>query len=132
MAVVVSDTSPIRALAFLKRLDLLAELFGTVLIPPAVAEELERPPPDLVVVRPALLPFVTIRAPTDVDRVRALLVELDRGEAEALCLAIEERISTVLIDEAAGRAAAVGRPDRTTPPHVCGPHTTRSKHYIGG
>ena len=42
-ALVVSDTSPIRALAHLGRLDVLASLFDEVLIPPAVARELEFP-----------------------------------------------------------------------------------------
>ena len=44
MAVVVSDTSPIRALSHLGRVDLLRELFGTVLVPPAVDEELRNGP----------------------------------------------------------------------------------------
>ncbi len=43
MAIVVSDTSPVRALAHLGRLDLLKTLFGEVLIPPAVLDELEQP-----------------------------------------------------------------------------------------
>ena len=41
--IVVSDTSPVRALAHLDQLDLLRRLFEQVLIPPAVADELERP-----------------------------------------------------------------------------------------
>lgn len=43
MKVVVSDTSPIRALSHLDRLELLASLLGEVIVPPAVAEELLRP-----------------------------------------------------------------------------------------
>ena len=38
MAVVVSDTSPVWALSYLQRLDLLRDLFGEVLIPPASPE----------------------------------------------------------------------------------------------
>ena len=37
MLVVVSDTSPIRALAHLGHLDILPRLFDTVVLPPAVA-----------------------------------------------------------------------------------------------
>ena len=41
--IVISDTSPIRALAHLDQLQLLYRIFQEVLIPPAVADELERP-----------------------------------------------------------------------------------------
>jgi predicted nucleic acid-binding protein len=41
--IVVSDTSPIRALAHLDLMDLLPALYSEVLIPPAVARELENP-----------------------------------------------------------------------------------------
>ena len=40
MSLVISDTSPIRALEWLGLLNLLETLHGKVLIPPAVAEEL--------------------------------------------------------------------------------------------
>ena len=41
MPIVVSDTSPIRALAHVGHLDLLGAIYGEVLIPPAVADELQ-------------------------------------------------------------------------------------------
>ena len=41
MSIVVSDTSPIRALAHLDLLGILPELFGEVLVPSAVASELQ-------------------------------------------------------------------------------------------
>ncbi len=44
MSVVVSDTSPLRALQYLGHLDWLHELFDHVFLPPAVAAELRRPP----------------------------------------------------------------------------------------
>ena len=43
MAIIISDTSPVRAFAYLGRFDLLAQLFGEILIPPAVMIELENP-----------------------------------------------------------------------------------------
>jgi hypothetical protein len=43
VAIVVSDTSPIRALHQIGQLSLLEYLFGDVLIPPAVMEELAAP-----------------------------------------------------------------------------------------
>jgi predicted nucleic acid-binding protein len=47
VAVVVSDTSPIRCLDHLGLLEILPSLFGEVLIPPAVAEELREPGPGI-------------------------------------------------------------------------------------
>lgn len=51
MAVVVSDTSPIRALGHLGLIDLLRELYGEVLLPPAVDAELRNPAAGLLRVR---------------------------------------------------------------------------------
>ncbi|MGP0066280.1 MAG: DUF3368 domain-containing protein [Isosphaeraceae bacterium] len=106
MAVVVSDTSPIRALAHLSLLALLPELFAEVLVPPVVDDELKRPPTGLPSVDVAGLRFVTIQAPRDRTRVQELLRDLDPGESEALALAVEVGVSVVLIDESAGRRMA--------------------------
>ena len=96
--IVVSDTSPIRALAFLEQLGVLNKLFGTVVVPPAVADELCNParlapgesPPDL-----SHFPFIQIRTPADNGRVAALTEELDRGESEAIVLADELRCPAI-------------------------------------
>lgn len=40
MSIVVSETSPIQALEWIGRLDLLPRLYGIVLVPPTVASEL--------------------------------------------------------------------------------------------
>ena len=106
MAVVVSDTSPIRALAHLKLVHALQALFDEVYLPPAVLTELENPPPSLSRVDLANYPFLKVQAPSRADRVEFYLQRLDPGEAEALALAEEIHAAAVLIDEAAGRAAA--------------------------
>ena len=49
MPVVISDTSPLRALAHLGHLEWLQELFRQVCLPPAVAAELRHPPSSLAV-----------------------------------------------------------------------------------
>jgi predicted nucleic acid-binding protein len=107
LPVIVSDTSPIRALTHLGRIELLRDLFGEVLIPPAVDEELRNPPPGLALVDIHEFTFVTLRAPRDRHRVADLLRTLDPGESEALALALELGVSAILIDEAAGRAMAL-------------------------
>jgi predicted nucleic acid-binding protein len=107
--IVVSDTSPIRALVHLQHLEVLRELFGEVLIPPAVAAELERPRSRLLPVRLDAFPFVHIQRPQHRNVIDELLVSLGPGEAEAIALALETGIEIVLVDETAGRAAAIRR-----------------------
>ncbi len=106
MAVVVSDTSPIRALAHIELLHVLRAMFGEVHVPPAVARELSQPPGPFQGVDVAALAWITIRPPGDQERVRKLQEELDLGEAEALALAEEIHADAVLMDEAAGRNVA--------------------------
>ena len=65
MSVVVSDTSPIRALHHLGLLHLLSKLFGEVLIPPAVAAELESPASGLTKIDIERLPSIRVLAPID-------------------------------------------------------------------
>jgi predicted nucleic acid-binding protein len=105
VAIVVSDTSPIRALAHLGVLDLLRDLFGEVLVPPAVVMELLQPRrPVMPVVDVVQLPFVRVQAPHDQAQVQQFLQTLDLGESEALALALEVQATTILIDESTGRA----------------------------
>jgi predicted nucleic acid-binding protein len=106
LVIVVSDTSPIRALAHLKLLSVLQELFDEVLIPPAVAEELAHPRPSSPALNLSQLPMVRVRAPIDIDQVQRFRQQLDPGESEALALALEMR-AVILIDELAGRKAAL-------------------------
>ena len=78
--IVVSDTSPISNLIHIQCEQLLVELFGQVIVPPAVAHELQ-------VEHYPLPAFVQIQQPTDTGAVRRLTVLLDAGEAEAIVLA---------------------------------------------
>lgn len=104
LAIVVSDTSPIRALGHLGLIELLRDLFEEVLIPPAVESELRDPAWELKVVDVRQFSFIRIQAPSDQSLVDRFLSELDAGESEALALALEVGAELVLIDEAAGRA----------------------------
>ena len=106
MSVVISDTSPVRALAYLGHLDWLEQLFHQVVLPPAVAAELRNPPTGLQAVDVGTWPFFVVRAPGNADRVAELRSVLDVGEAEAIALAEELRAELVLIDELTGRDVA--------------------------
>jgi uncharacterized protein len=103
---VVSDTSPIRALHHLNVLGVLHQLFGNVLVPPAVARELESPARAFQPVPVSSTPFVTVRAPRNLQRVLELSRLLDPGEAEAIALAQEVGADLLIIDELAGRNVA--------------------------
>ena len=106
MTVVVSDTSPIRALGYLGLIHILRDLYVGTLIPPAVEQELRNPATGLGTIEVEGFPFIHTRAPSDRDRVDQFRQILDGGESEALALAIEVRADLVLIDEAEGRAFA--------------------------
>ena len=102
---VVCDTSPIRVLRHLVLLDLLGEFFGEVLIPPAVARELETPKQKSPPMELAAIPNGRVEAPKDGAAVRRLEGELQTGEAEAIVLA-RETGADLIIDERAGRLVA--------------------------
>jgi len=104
---VVSNTSPITNLALIGRLDLLAQLYGSLTIPDAVWHEL--------VVKGAHLPsaqqiahaaWLAVRSVTNRALVQSLRHDLDAGEAEAIALAMEMNADLLLIDERIGRESA--------------------------
>lgn len=88
MTIVVSDTSPIRALNHLGLLDLLGILFDRVLVPPAVQSELERPKAGFVPIPLRHLSFVEIVAPHNQATVSSFESELELAESEAIALAL--------------------------------------------
>jgi len=106
---VVSNTSPIMNLAIIGELSLLRDQFGEVLIPGAVLEELrvEEELPGSQSVRNALKDgWIRIEPVKHRPLVRAMQRDLDKGEAEAIALAIEVNANWLLIDERDGRKAA--------------------------
>jgi uncharacterized protein len=106
---VVSNTSPILNLAIVDRLILLYRQFGEVLIPGAVLEELktgeERPGSQAL--REAISAgWLQVREVRN-DAIAQLLKQtLDRGEAEAIALAMELKADWTLLDEREGRKIA--------------------------
>ena len=98
--IVVSDTPVITSLIHIGREQLLAELHGRVLIPPAVQQELLRTHIQI----PHFLEVQSIHDPASVARLKT---ELDLGEAEAIVLAKESKADLLLIDEKLGRQIAM-------------------------
>jgi len=107
--IVVADTTPVNYLVLIEEADLLPRLFGVVLIPPAVWEELNDPdtpapvrawlaqPPSWFQVRP-------LQRPPDPE-----LDELDDGEREAIALAEQLHADQLLVDELSARKEAARR-----------------------
>jgi predicted nucleic acid-binding protein len=104
MTAVVSDTSPINYLCLIGEVDVLPQIFGTVLIPPAVVEELrDSRAPSLVSAWAARLPdWAEVRRPVEI----LSILGLDPGETEAISLALELPNPAIVIDERRGRLAA--------------------------
>ena len=105
--IVVSDTSPLISLAVVGYLDVLRSLYGQVIIPEVVYQEIMGGVPGL----PGALEIQglewIISHPVQNDVVvRALQGELDPGEAEAIALAVELQADLILIDERRARAIA--------------------------
>ena len=97
--IVVADTSAISNLLTIGREGILRDLFQTVIVPPAVEEELR--------VWHAVLPaFIAAQAPRNPVLFPELVQVLDPGEVEAICLAMELRADLLLIDDRRGREEA--------------------------
>ena len=94
---VVSNSSPLIALARIQRLDLLAAIFKSVLIPPAVAHEIS---PSI----PVLPTWLRIQAPSVLPPASLLRRRLGEGEWEALALAIELKALGAVPLESIGEA----------------------------
>jgi len=105
---VVSNTSPITNLAAVNKLNLLQQLYGNIIIPEAVFQELtgiNNPVPGGNEVQ--TFEWIQTRQVINRDQVTALRLELDEGECEAIVLAMELNANRLLIDERRGRTIAV-------------------------
>lgn len=105
--IVVSDASPLISLAAVERFHLLQDLYREILIPEFVRREIAEAGLDRVgsaELREA--DWIVARKVKNDFLLRALEGELDRGEAEAIVLAVELRADLLLIDERRGRTVA--------------------------
>lgn len=107
--IVVADTSPLNYLVLIGQIELLPQLYGEVLIPKAVREELSATDApesvrNWIGGKPSWLKVETLTEP-----LAAELLELHQGEAEAIALAEKLAATLLLIDEREGREAAARR-----------------------
>ncbi len=105
--IVVSDATPLIALAKIGQLSWLPDLFGEVLVPEAVYTE--------IVVAGAgrsgaaeiqAASWIRMETVADRTKVNYLLTQLDIGEAEAIVLAQEKQADWLLVDENKARTIA--------------------------
>jgi len=104
--IVVSDTSPITNLAAVGQLDLLRQIYGRVIIPEAVFQELTAVGGHHPGAVAQQLDWIETRSVSNRLLVNVLRVDFDDGEAEAIALAQEMAADLLLIDEHLGRAVA--------------------------
>jgi len=105
VSVVVSDTSPLHYLILCGAENVLPKLFRQVIIPPTVFRELQQPntPTPVRQWASALPDWVAVQSPKTTN----LTLDVDAGELEAICLAQEIHADAVLMDDRAGRNAAI-------------------------
>jgi predicted nucleic acid-binding protein len=104
---VVADSSPVIALVNIGESELLFDMFGGVYIPPEVVAELRLPTRSAAVLEWIAAPpsWLHIQAPSQVTPIP----NLHSGETAAIALAQELQPALLLIDDDAGRRAAVDR-----------------------
>lgn len=107
--IVVSDTTPLISLMKASRLDVLQQLFGEVLIPTAVFNELtsnESFQEEAQQIRNC--PFIRVVSVSETKAVDVLRrsTGLDLGESEAIVFADDSNANVLLMDEAKGRQVA--------------------------
>lgn len=104
---IVSNTSPISNLAKVGQLNLMQQLYETILVPTAVYEELlDNRAGETIITAVKSVTWLEIQLVQNQELVNELRSRVNRGEAEAIVLAIEVGANRLLIDERLGRQAA--------------------------
>ncbi len=104
---IVSNASHLIGLSFIYELDLLRQMYGSILIPEAVWQEVgvagvNQPGHDAFI----KANWIERHSVKNRQLTMALLQDLDAGEAEAIALALETNADLLIIDERLGRRTA--------------------------
>lgn len=103
---VITDTSPVFYLHRLGYLELLEKLYGGIIIPYSVSEELDEgrkageDVPDIEKYK-----WITLKKIPVPSHIK-IIPDLGKGEAEAIALALEERLHLLIIDDSLAREIA--------------------------
>jgi len=101
--VIVSNASPLIVLLKINKLSILKELFRKIIISVAVYNEITTKEPDKLIFDK--IGWIKTRSVTNIEMTALLEKLIDRGEAEAIVLAKELKV-TLLIDDAKARKYA--------------------------
>jgi predicted nucleic acid-binding protein len=104
---IISNTTPLINFATIERLDILEQLFDSIIIPVAVKNELIEKGnlfPALKTIQNS--DFISISKIKDIRLNNSFKIDLDEGEAEVLTLAIERNAELILLDELTARKIA--------------------------
>jgi predicted nucleic acid-binding protein len=107
--IVVADTTPLISLLKINKIDLLEKMFGQVMIPQAVYNELtvdERFVMEAEQIK--VKQFIVIKEVVNIESIDILkrATGLDQGESEAIILTDEMKADLLLMDEAKGRSVS--------------------------
>ncbi len=93
---IVSDTGCFIVLSGIGELELLHKTYGQILTTLEVAAEFGQPLPD----------WIEIKSPADKSRMQLLELQIDKGEASAIALAMETPKSILILDDYKARNIA--------------------------
>lgn len=93
---IISDTSCLIVLSGIGELELLQKTYGQVLTTLEVASEFGQPLPG----------WIEIKSPVDKSRMQILELQIDKGEASAIALAMEIPQSILILDDYKARKIA--------------------------
>jgi predicted nucleic acid-binding protein len=93
---IISDTSCLIVLTNIGELELLYRTYGKITTTAEIAEEYGQPLPD----------WIEIKAASDKNLQYVLELQIDKGEASAIALAIEIQECTIILDDYAARKVA--------------------------
>lgn len=105
--IIVSDSSPLIAFSRINQLELLQTVVGNIIIPEEVAREIsEYGKGKKGVIDVSSYGWIRVKKIASQSKVDLLLPSIDKGEAEVIVLALENKADLVLIDELSGRKIA--------------------------
>jgi predicted nucleic acid-binding protein len=107
VSLVVADSGPVHYLVLCGAIEIILKLYGQLLIPAAVVQELTRPhtPPAVRLWILTMPQWAAVQTPAQIDPAK----NLGLGEREAIALALELKATQLLIDDRVARRIAIQR-----------------------
>ena len=109
--IVIADTGPINYLIQIQEIEILPVLYGRILVPASVCDELKHPrAPEAVrswINQPPA--WLEVRTPANLPDPELAGAHLDAGERDAILLAEEQHAAQLIIDEVRGRMRVAQR-----------------------